>query len=212
MQPVARLRSGTGRGTAELASLAGRASGSAARSLYGGFVELLPGEDDVAVSCLRPASEWPLRVLIAITEAGPKPIGSTEAMEVSRRTSPFYASWLEQQPDDLAAARAAIAARDFAALAQVAEHNCLKMHSVMWSSRPPLVYWNGTTLECLRAVRDLASDGADVFFTMDAGPQVKAFCTADDEARVRDTLTSVPGVSDVLTSGLGEAALLIDDG
>lgn len=208
---AANAAAGIHRGAAELASLAGRASGSAARSLYGGFVELQPGEDDVSVICLRPASEWPLRVVIAITDAGPKLLGSTEAMEISRETSPFYARWLEQQADDLVAARAAIAACDFTELALVAEHNCLKMHSVMWSSRPPLVYWNGVTLECLRAVRDLRSDGADVFFTVDAGPQVKAFCTAADEARVHDALASVAGVTDVLVGGLGEATVLLDD-
>jgi diphosphomevalonate decarboxylase len=202
---------GMHRDTAELASLAGRASGSAARSLYGGFVELRPVDDDVAVTCLRPASEWSLRIVIAITDAEPKPVGSTEAMEISRETSPFYARWLEQQSDDLAAARAAIGARDFTELAEVAEHNCLKMHSVMWSSRPPLVYWNGVTLDCMRAVRELRSGGADVFFTIDAGPQVKAFCTVGDEPRVRDALASVSGVTDVLSSGLGEAAVLIDD-
>jgi diphosphomevalonate decarboxylase len=202
---------GMHRDTAELASLAGRASGSAARSLYGGLVELQPAADGVTVTCLRPAPEWPLRVVIAVTDKGPKPVGSTEAMEISRETSPFYVRWLEQQAEDLAAARAAIAARDFAELALVAEHNCLKMHSVMWSSRPPLVYWNGVTLECLRVVRELRSDGADVFFTVDAGPQVKAFCTAADEGRVREALASVGGVAAVLVSGLGEAAVLIDD-
>jgi diphosphomevalonate decarboxylase len=202
---------GTQRGTAELVSLAGRASGSAARSLYGGFVELEPAKDDVLVTCLRPAAEWPLRVVIAVTDAGRKPVGSTEAMEISRETSPFYARWLEQQADDLFAARAAIEACDFAELALIAEHNCLKMHSVMWSSRPPLVYWNGVTLECMKAVRELRADGADAFFTIDAGPQVKAFCTAGDQARVRDALASVAGVTDVLVSGLGEAAALIDD-
>jgi diphosphomevalonate decarboxylase len=202
---------GMRRTTAELASLAGRASGSAARSLYGGFVELRPADDDIAVTCLRPASEWPLRVIVAVTDAGPKPIGSTEAMEISRETSPFYGRWLEQQAGDLAAARAAVGARDFTKLAQVAEHNCLKMHSVMWSSRPPLVYWNGVTLDCMRAVRELRSGGADVFFTIDAGPQVKAFCTVGDEPRVREALVSVSGVTDVLSSGLGEAAVLVDD-
>jgi diphosphomevalonate decarboxylase len=202
---------GTRRSTAELASLAGRASGSAARSLYGGFVELQPADGDVTVTCLRPASGWPLRVVIAVTDAGPKPVGSTEAMEISRATSPFYARWLEQQADDLAAARAAIAARDFSGLAAVAEHNCLKMHSVMWSSRPPIVYWNGVTLDCMRAVRKLRSEAADVFFTIDAGPQVKAFCAAADEARVHAALAAVAGVTDVLVSGLGEAAVPIDD-
>ncbi len=199
---------GIERSVGELANLAGRASGSAARSLYGGFVELENSGDAVVVSELLPADAWPLDVVVAVTETGPKPVGSTEAMEISRRTSPFYDRWVGDQADDLASARNAIAARDFAALASVAEHNCLKMHSVMWSSRPPIVYWNDATLACLQTIRQLQSDGVDVFFTIDAGPQVKAVCDTADTDTVETALRATDGVRDILRSGLGEGARL----
>jgi len=192
----------------ELASLAGRASGSAARSLYGGFVELENCARDISVSSLRAAADWPLQVVVAITATGPKSIGSTEAMEVSRKTSPFFERWVEQQPQDLTAAREAIAARDFAALATVAEHNCLKMHSVMWGSRPPMIYWNSVTLACMQTIRDLQDDGVPVFFTIDAGPQVKAVCTPEAASQVHKALAKTTGVEAVMLSGLGEGAVL----
>jgi diphosphomevalonate decarboxylase len=182
-----------GRDTARLASLAGSASGSAARSLYGGYAELENAGDDIAVKCLCSAADWPLRVVVAITALGPKSVGSTEAMEISRRTSPFYSRWIEQQPLDLDEARNAIARRDFAKLASVAEHNCLKMHSVMWGSRPPMIYWNSVTLACMQAIRELQSQGVAVFFTIDAGPQVKAICELADESRVRDAFSGLGG-------------------
>ena len=206
---AAAAAAGQSRTTAELAALAGQASGSAARSLYGGFVELRNRDDDIDVRSLRPGSEWPLSVVIAITTADAKPVGSGAAMEISRRTSPFYARWIDQQETDLADARNAIAARNFAQLAAVAEHNCLKMHSVMWASRPPIVYWNSVTLSCMRAVRELQAAGVGVFFTIDAGPQVKAVCLPDNELRVRDELASVAGVAEVMTSGLGDGAALV---
>ena len=206
---AATAAAGQSRTTAELAALAGKASGSAARSLYGGFVELRNRDDDIDVRSLRPGSEWPLSVVIAITTADAKPVGSGAAMEISRRTSPFYARWIDQQETDLADARNAIAARNFAQLAAVAEHNCLKMHSVMWASRPPIVYWNSVTLSCMRAVRELQAAGVGVFFTIDAGPQVKAVCLPDNELRVRDELASVAGVAEVMTSGLGDGAALV---
>ena len=196
---------------AQLASLAGGASGSAARSLHGGFVELAKSDGGIAVRRIRPAAEWPLRVVVAITAAAPKPIGSTEAMELSRETSPFYARWVEQQEHDLAAARAAIAGRDFAALAGVAEHNCLKMHSVMWASRPPVVYWNSATLACMQTVRELQHDGFAVFFTIDAGPQLKAVCEPEVVEDVRAALSATAGVEEVLVTGLGEGARLLAD-
>lgn len=193
-----------------LANLAGRASGSAARSLYGGFVELENHDDEVAVRTIREADDWPLRVVVAITSSLPKSIGSGEAMERSRRTSPFYARWVDEQPTDLGEAREAIGARDFERLAAVSEHNCLKMHSVMWASRPPIVYWNAATIDCLQRIRELRAAGTAVFFTIDAGPQVKAICTADDEARVRAALAELDGVERILVSGLGPGAALSD--
>ena len=198
---------GQRRSRAELAGLACRASGSAARSLYGGFVELENSEgSDIAVASLREAGDWPLEVVVAITEPGRKPIGSGQAMQISRETSPFYGRWVDGQPADLEAARLAIAERDFERLAAVAEHNCLKMHSVMWASRPSIVYWNSATISCLQTVRQLQSKGIPVFFTIDAGPQVKAVCAADAIARVARSLAETDGVRDVMLSGLGRGA------
>jgi len=202
---------GTQKDVVQLASLAGRASGSAARSLHGGYVELENVGDDISVVSLRSADEWPLKVVVAITASGPKPVGSTEAMEISRKTSPFFSRWIDQQEVDLTEARMAIAARDFEKLASVAEHNCLKMHSVMWGSRPPMMYWNSATLACMESVRELQSQGVAVFFTIDAGPQVKAVCEPADEARVRDALAATAGVEEILASGLGAGAARIDD-
>ena len=194
---------------AQQASLAGRTSGSAARSLLGGFVELENDRDDIAVNSLLDAEEWPLKVVVAITEPGPKLVGSGDAMEISRKTSPFYDRWVEQQAADLTQARAAVADRNFSKLALVAEHNCLKMHSVMWGSRPPIIYWNSATLACMQSIREWQSQGVGVFFTIDAGPQVKAICAAEDEPAVRQVLASTPGVVEVMVSGLGAGARLV---
>ena len=194
----------------ELASLAGRGSGSAARSLLGGFVELSNTDDDIRVGNLLAPADWPLSVIVAITRAGPKPVGSTEAMEASRKTSPFYGRWVDEQAHDLAVARAAILARDFERLGNIAEHNCLKMHSIMWASRPPVVYWNAATMRCLQTIRTLQGEGVPVFFTIDAGPQVKAVCLPEAAARVEAALRETPGVIDIMTSGLGGGARLED--
>lgn len=199
----------TGKTAHELANLAGRASGSAARSLLGGFVELRNRDSDIELTALLAPEEWPLRVVVAITEPGPKPVSSGDAMEISRKTSPFYDRWVEQQSEDLGEARAAINARDLHRLGEIAEHNCLKMHSVMWGSRPPLSYWNSATVACMQTVRDLQANGSEVFFTIDAGPQLKAICTPESAPGVRDALIATSGVSDVMVSGLGNGAGLI---
>lgn len=201
---------GRERTTHELARLAGRASGSAARSLYGGFVELRNDGDSIAVQTILDGQTWPLRVIAAVTSTAPKPVSSGDAMEASRKTSPFYARWVEEQDSDLATARDAIATRDFGMLASIAEHNCLKMHSVMWASRPPVVYWNAATIACLERVRQLQADGVAAFFTIDAGPQVKVVCLPGDESQVVEALSNTSGVESVLASGIGAGAALMN--
>ena len=197
--------------TLDLARAAGAASGSAARSLFGGIVELQAGDDEINVSSIARPKDWPLRVVVAVTASGAKPVGSGEAMIVSEKTSPFYSKWVENQDDDLDVARCAVRNRDFEQLATVSEHNCLKMHSVMWTSRPPVVYWNKATLACMETIRELQRAGNAVFFTMDAGPQVKAVCLPENEAVVMDALSAVDGVEMIMTTGLGSGAKLLGD-
>lgn len=196
--------------TEKLACLAGAASGSAARSLYGGFVELTAGDEEIQVQSIADNTQWPLDVVIAVTAEGPKPVGSGDAMIRSATTSPFYSSWLAQQNADLELAREAVRQRDFAKLAAVAEHNCLKMHSVMWCSRPPIVYWNAATLSCMETVRGLQAEGHAVFFTIDAGPQLKAVCLPESSEAVRAALQQTGGVIRTMQTGLGQGARLLD--
>jgi len=194
-------------GKSELARIG---SGSAARSIFGGFVEMARGEradgrDAVACPLLGP-EEWPLNVVIAVTDRGRKSIGSTDGMRRTEHSSPFYNAWVDNQPQDLDQARQAIFARDFESLAEVAEASALSMHGLAMSARPGLLYFNGTTVECLHRVRALRAQGVPVFFTVDAGPQVKAVCLPPAVDAVAEALAQVPGVREVLHAGLGPGA------
>ena len=60
----------------------------------------------------------------------------------SADTSPYYDAWVRTAARDYERALAAVEQRDFEALAEVAEHSCLKMHALMLATRPPLTYWN----------------------------------------------------------------------
>jgi diphosphomevalonate decarboxylase len=196
----------------EASVFARRGSGSAARSIFGGFVEMhvgsAPDGSDSFAEPLLEASAWPLEVAIAITATGEKDVGSRSGMTRSAKSSPYYSAWVGTQEHDLEVARDAIARRHFEALADVAEHNCLKMHAAAMGAVPPLLYWNGATVDCLHAVRRLRADGVPVFFTIDAGPQLKAVFLPGARARVEAALREVPGVLDVLASRLGSGAEL----
>lgn len=200
-----------------LSVLARRGSGSAARSIFGGVVEMHAGQnadgEDAFAEPLLAADAWPLEVVVAVTSLKRKTISSGAGMTRSARTAPFYPAWVASVDTDLDVARAAVAARDFASLAEVSEHSCLKMHGVMMASRPPLVYWSDVTVACMNRVRQLREqEGLATFFTIDAGPQVKAVCLPQDADAVAAALAKVPGVAHVMRSGLGAGATCLDEG
>ena len=197
-----------GLGDGERSALARRGSASAARSIHGGFVALA-APDWRAAQVLAPDA-WPLAVVVAVTASEPKAVSSTAGMARSKATSPYFAAWTETTSADFAAIKTAVAQRDFDALAELAEASCLKMHALMLSSQPPLLYWHGATVECLRVVRELRADGCRVFATVDAGPQVKAVCEPRHAAQVEAALQAVPGVEGTLRSGLGGGARVVD--
>ena len=192
--------------TSERSIWARRGSGSAARSIFGGFTSLEEENGDWCARNVLPMGAWPLKVVIAITSETAKNVGSTEGMERSKQTSPYYGAWTESTKSDHAAGLLAVSQQDFSRLASVAESSCLKMHALMLSSQPPLSYWNGATVETIAAVRELQGAGISVFFTIDAGPQVKALCQEDATDVVAERLASVPGVLRTLVCGLGPGA------
>jgi len=192
-----------------LSALARRGSGSAARSIFGGFVEWHRGtRDDGADSIaepLAPPDAWDVGMVVAVTSTAPKSVSSRDGMRRAT-ASPFYPVWVAGADADLAEARAAIAARDLDALGLVAEHSALKMHAVGLAARPPLVYWRGATVECVHRVWALRADGVRAYCTIDAGPQVKVLCGAADADTVAAALRTVPGVERVLACKPGAGA------
>jgi diphosphomevalonate decarboxylase len=182
----------------ELSALARRGSGSAARSIHGGFVEMSAGTRadgaDAIAHPLAPPSHWDVRMVIAFTANGRKALGSTEAMIRTAETSPLYAGWLASVPRSLEAARAAVLARDLHALGTVMEHSALTMHASAMAARPPILYWNPGTVAALQAIAELRYAGVEAYFTIDAGPHVKALCSAEDAERVERALGATPGV------------------
>lgn len=193
-----------------LSRLARQGSGSAARSLFGGYVEMHRGSradgQDAVAAPLADAGHWPLQVVVALTSLARKSVGSTDGMTHSAATSPYYAAWVDSAQADLDAAKAAVAERNFFSLARVSERSCLKMHAVAQASDPGLIYWNATTLACIARIRQLREAGHATFFTIDAGPQVKAVCLPDDADAVARALGAIPGVNSVLRTGLGPGA------
>ena len=198
----------------ELSELARLGSGSAARSIFGGFVEMARGARadgrDAVAHPLAAGTSWEVRLVVAITAAGEKTIGSTAAMSRTGATSPYYDAWVRSVDGDLAAARAAIGARDLPALGAIAERSALRMHASAMAAEPPILYWNPATLAAIATVRALRERGTAAFFTIDAGPHVKVLCAAADADHVAAALSDTAGVLRTLVAAPGPGARVVE--
>jgi diphosphomevalonate decarboxylase len=193
----------------DLSRLARLGSGSACRSVPGGFVEWQPGRDDFDsyAFSIAPASHWDLADCIAIVNRGQKVIGSTEGHMLAE-TSPLQNPRISDTPLRLQLCRQAISQRDFDILANVTELDCQLMHAVMITSTPPLLYWQPATQLLARTVQAWRKAGQPVCYTTDAGPNVHVLCPSSYITEMTDQLMQVPGVSKVLVARPGGPARL----
>lgn len=201
---------GVERSDKQLSAMARRSSASAARSVFGGFVELPAGDpskaraDSLAAKQLHDVDHWDLRIVVAQTAVGEKEIGSTTGMERSRTTSPFYEAWVDAAPKLNRTVRGALRRRDLDKLGPAMEQSTLSFHACAMASAPGILYFRPPTLAALATVRGLRDKrGISVWATMDAGPHVKALCHADDAAKVQRALRKTEGVLATLVSGPG---------
>jgi diphosphomevalonate decarboxylase len=193
-----------------LSRLARRGSGSACRSIFGGFVEWRAGsgDEDSFAEPLAPAGHWPLVDLVVIVSRRRKPTGSTEGHALAA-TSPLQAARVVDASRRLAECREAFRARDFSRLAAVIEHDSNLMHAVMITSRPALLYWSPETVRLMGTIVAWRSAGLEICYTIDAGPNVHCLCTAQAAGRAARRLSRLPGVLQVLRCPPGNGATLL---
>ena len=198
---------------ARVSDLARRSSASAARSVFGGFVELEAGPPEGAEGVLlaaRPVVQGehlPITVLVAIASEGAKSVGSTEGMRRTMDRSPFAHAWLEEAPKLHARLRDALLARDFIRVGELSEASALAMHASAMAAG--VIYWNGATLAAIDAVRALREGGLAAYMTIDAGPHVKVLVRPDDADHAESTLRAAPGVLRVVRGHAGEGARIV---
>jgi diphosphomevalonate decarboxylase len=185
-------------GNKALSQLARLGSGSACRSIYGGYVEWQKGEkSDGTDSFAKPVLEggdWDLSIVSVLVTDTPKTVSSREGMKRTVETSPFYSGWLDSVETDFLHAKEALNHHDFELLGSIIESNALKMHATTLGANPPFMYWNSATLDVIKEVQSLRSGGIQAYFTIDAGPNVKVLCQPKDEQAVRESLEKLPNV------------------
>ena len=194
----------------ELSRLARLGSGSACRSIPGGFVAWLPGSTDLdsyAVS-IAPPEHWQLFDLVTILDRGHKSTGSASGMALAH-TSPRLGQRLAELPARLAACKQALLACDFEAFAELVEADSQSMHAVMQTSTPALKYTLPLTELILASVTSWRKQGYAACATVDAGPNVHVLCLPEAKSFMLQALHAIPGVLEVLVSQPGGPARLV---
>lgn len=198
----------------DLAGLAILGSGSACRSLYGGYVlwePPLPSREDPSVRQLASESDWPLVDLVAIVSREEKPVKSSLG-HILAWTSPFLEARLASLRTAVPKVEKAVLERDFEALGEAMEADALSMHAVMMTSRPALLYWEPATVGVMKRVRVLReAGGLACYFTIDAGPNVHVITLPGLAPVVAQEIQNLEGVQEVLVCTTGEGAGLTED-
>lgn len=194
--------------------LARLGSGSAARSIFGGFSTLEEGEGmgigDAWSEQIADAPHWPLHDIIVVPEMDEKKVGSTEGHAMAH-SSPFYAARIEairsrRQRECIRAVRE----KDFEALQRVAEEDCLDMHHVMQTQTPPLQYLNAETHRIVDAIKELRTrEHIPVLFTMDAGPTVHLVCPEEGRSAILSFAHTQKGCT-IFETKVGSGATLLE--
>lgn len=197
-----------------LSQLARFGSGSASRSIFGGFVEWRAGARRDGRDCyarpLFPPDHWPELIdLVVLVENAPvKAVRSAEAMQATVRTSPAYARRQEELPSRLRTIRSALGSRDPERLFPAVMEECDSFREVCETTRPSLDYLTATSRAVLAEVRgeNRRAGRSVAAYTHDAGAHVHVFVQSDDARRVRALLTRLPGVQKTLALRPGPGA------
>ncbi len=184
--------------TSELSILARLGSGSASRSLWQGFVEWHAGSLDNGMDSFGVpiATLWPeLCIGLLILNEQEKIISSRLAMQRTLETSALYSAWPEKVAVDMIKLKEAISSHNFKLLAETSESNAMTMHATMLSAWPAVCYYLPETLLAMQKIWKLREQGLAIYFTQDAGPNLKLLFLKKDLHSVVEQFNKIEIVS-----------------
>lgn len=196
-----------------LSTYARQGSGSACRSLFGGFVLWHQGQGDDSDSSYSQtidAADWDIGMVVILIDTQAKKISSRQGMQDTMASSPFYKMWPETVAEDLAEIIPAIHAQDLIKVGEIAEHNAMKMHATMLGARPSFTYWQPESIIAMQAVRQLRETGIPCYFTMDAGPNVKVICRLSQADQIQEYLSKYFPMDRLIITGPGPGPHPVD--
>jgi diphosphomevalonate decarboxylase len=195
----------------ELTRWARLGSGSASRSIHGGFVRWRAGSDeDSCAEQLAGPDHWDLRDLVVLISADPKDIPSSVGHRMAAAHA-FMARRQEVLPERLLACSQAIARRDFETFAALVEQEALEVQGIMMSGTPSALYPVGLTVDLIHALRSWRAEGLPVCFTLDAGPNLHVLCEGSHAAEVEARIAAAVPRLEILHNRPGPGVRLISE-
>jgi diphosphomevalonate decarboxylase len=195
--------------------MARRGSGSASRSVFGGFVMWQKGntDDSSYAKQLFNENHWDVRNIIAMVSSNPKKIKSIEGMKLSKMTCPeqFYSEFVSIADPHIQQISEALSARDIAKLGPLYEKENYLFRQVCLMTMPPLDYWTNVTEDIFKKVEILRNEGIPVYAGTDAGPNVHILTVPRHVERVIRTIQEVGGILDIIHCRVGEGSHLIEE-
>jgi diphosphomevalonate decarboxylase len=157
--------------------LARLGSGSACRSVYGGFTswgksELPDSSDEYAIQVPVHTEMENLQDTVLIIDQRPKRVSSTQGH--GRMTDhPFAQARFEQGRLNHSAMLSALQAGEMGRMGQLLESEALSLHAMMLTSPVPYTLLLPGTLAAIELVKDFrAQSKLPLYFTLDAGPNL----------------------------------------
>ncbi len=195
--------------TDDVSRLARLGSGSAARTIHPGYAHWMRGVDHDSSFAIKLKDPDDMRIVVAITEKSEKPVSSFEAMEMSKELSPFFLQKAEQSTNHVPQLRDALLINNFQIVGDIAQKEANNLHAVINTTGLGISYWNFGTLEIMKFVNRVRESGVEVYYTIDAGPQVKILCSKRDENGIINELHDNEFVKDILPSKVGFGSKVI---
>lgn len=183
----------------ELSTYARLGSGSAARSIHGGFVYWHKGNSHESSYCeqICGPDDFDMGAVIAIIKEEKKKVIS-DAGHNFAETSPFNDARIQKSQEQAKEIKKGILDNDFTKVGEIAEKNCKYMHAVMMTSDTALFYWDPDTLRVIKTIETIRKDGLDCYFTIDAGPNVHTLCRQENMYELQKLLEKIKGVKSTI--------------
>ncbi|XP_076248605.1 mevalonate diphosphate decarboxylase isoform X1 [Calliopsis andreniformis] len=172
----------------DISSIARVGSGSACRSVMGGFVRwhmgTKPNGIDSIAKQIVPASHWPdMRILILVVNDAKKKVSSAIGMRRGMETSELLNYRVKHiVPERTNRMQQAIIEKDFNTFAELTMKDSNQMHAVVLDTYPPCTYMNDIShavVELIHSYND-AVDSVKVAYTYDAGPNATLYLLEKD--------------------------------